>query len=376
MEQAESAKRRKLERVQALAMSNDMQDQQRLVHKVGFLGISDYGFGQLEILADRYCVTFVTSKAKLSKHAEHLQVRLMSFCRTRGIEYLGSIDANSSEVVERAQKTDLVVVGGYDKILRSPILEAPRHGVLNTHLGVLPLNRGCNPTMWAQLHGLPQGYTTYSVGTAIDHGAILDRYIADSNLGGLLDNNRQVYDALATKAVERFEASLDRFEAGVELSPCEGDEAYHRRGMPNDSWLSFTWSNKFLRRFSLAMHFHPYLPGCGCLESADEPVFLTVEGDADVSRLPQDWEGRSVGEVIAREGLSGQAGAKCTVIVRTRESAVRCLVHKGPRPCTGDCFKCPSPADQAHVIANDFDGDVLPIRLYRHSGGGPPPQQC
>ncbi|CAE7851767.1 fmt [Symbiodinium microadriaticum] len=66
-------------------------------------------------------------------------------------------------MVDRASRTDLVVIGGYDGILKKPFLSAPKHGVINTHLGLLPQNRGCCPTLWAQLHGRPQGFTTYLV---------------------------------------------------------------------------------------------------------------------------------------------------------------------------------------------------------------------
>merc|ERR1712085_197961 len=115
----------------------------RKVAVVGFLGISDYGLGQLDTLVTRYKVAFATSKHKSAKHADHLDSALERLCKLHGIEYLGSVDANSADIVERARQTDLIIIGGYDAILKRPILEAPRHGVLNTHLGVLPLNRGC-----------------------------------------------------------------------------------------------------------------------------------------------------------------------------------------------------------------------------------------
>ncbi|CAK9092954.1 unnamed protein product, partial [Durusdinium trenchii] len=181
-------------------------------------------------------------------------------CKAHSVPYLGAVDANSPELVDRAALTDLVVIGGYDGILKKPFLDAPRYGVINTHLGLLPLNRGCCPSLWAQLHGLSQGYTTYLVGEAVDHGPILDLYEAPS-LGGLLHTNRHVYDALAEAAVRRFGEALWRLGEGHALKRCEGLEAYHKKGMPNDGWLSFHWSHEFILRFSLALDFAPYLPG-------------------------------------------------------------------------------------------------------------------
>ncbi|CAJ1427191.1 unnamed protein product, partial [Effrenium voratum] len=214
----------------------------REIRVVGFLGVSDYGLGQLETLIKRYTVAFATAKKKHTAHASGLDTKLEKLCMVNRIPYLGSVDANSAELVARAGETDLVVIGGYDGILKKPFLEAPRHGVINTHLGLLPLNRGCCPTLWAQLHGLPQGYTTYLVGEAIDHGPSLDRYEAPASLGALRDDNRRVYDALAEAAVGRFAAALKRLESGKALKPCSGPEAYHKKGMPNDGWLSFFWT--------------------------------------------------------------------------------------------------------------------------------------
>ncbi|CAK9092956.1 Methionyl-tRNA formyltransferase, partial [Durusdinium trenchii] len=191
-------------------------------------------------------------------------------CKAHSVPYLGAVDANSPELVDRAALTDLVVIGGYDGILKKPFLDAPRYGVINTHLGLLPLNRGCCPSLWAQLHGLSQGYTTYLVGEAVDHGPILDLYEAPS-LGGLLHTNRHVYDALAEAAVRRFGEALWRLGEGHALKRCEGLEAYHKKGMPNDGWLSFHWSHEFILRFSLALDFAPYLPGRARLQDGSDP---------------------------------------------------------------------------------------------------------
>lgn len=353
----------------------------RKVCRVGFLGISDYGMGQLRVLAARYEVAFATAKWKRPGHAEGLSEQLAAFCRAQGIEYLGAVDANSPEMVKRAQETDLVIIGGYDRILKRPILEAPKYGVLNTHLGVLPLNRGCCPTMWAQLHGLPQGYTTYHVGTAVDHGAILDRFEAGPELGGLKDTNRDVYDCLAQEAMGRFAAALERFESGAELLPCEGREAYHRQGLPNESCLSFHWSNEFLRRFSLALDFRPYLPGRTRILAADKDmasdgaaIFLAIlaadgifqdrfacSEPAALSAELARWRDCEVGEVLAAKEEEG--GGPPTVLVRTREGALWCRVCRGPAPAVGERLESLG-GQGVHPIDLEFAGAVLPLERY------------
>eukprot|EP00927_Polykrikos_kofoidii_P017829 TRINITY_DN18169_c0_g1_i1.p1 TRINITY_DN18169_c0_g1~~TRINITY_DN18169_c0_g1_i1.p1 ORF type:complete len:382 (-),score=50.13 TRINITY_DN18169_c0_g1_i1:14-1159(-) len=352
----------------------------RDVRVVAFLGISDYGFGQLEILVSRYRVAFASTKAKFAAHADGLTERLKSFCDAHSIEFLSSVNANSDEVVARARQTDLVVLGGYDAILRKPILDAPRYGVLNTHLGVLPLNRGCFPTLWAQLHGLPQGYTTYLVNTEVDFGAVLDSY-ENNDIGGVRDVNGDVYDVLADQAVGRFCAALERFERGCALAPCTGDrEAYHRRGLPNGGWLSFHWSNSFLLRISLALDFRPYLPGRAAVlsegGSAAVDVVAATSAEAVVPQGPRivslAVEGpydmacsvatsASVGEVLESEAD--------VIIVRTREGAVRCRVRSGQPPGKGARLSSGPPCGHedvasAHPIDVNFAGDVLPLDKY------------
>eukprot|EP00439_Symbiodinium_sp_Y106_P032195 s3887_g3.t2 len=364
---------------------------------VGFLGISDYGLGQLEVLASRYEVAFATAK----KQKE-------SFCLSKGIPYLGSADANSPSMVDRASRTDLVVIGGYDGMLKIPFLSAPKHGVINTHLGLLflsapaiapnntknsgdavcacgipgdglrtvgaaqlfgpscmvalrPQNRGCCPTLWAQLHGRPQGFTTYLVGEAIDHGPILDMFEAPG-LGGLVQNNRQVYDALAQAAVQRFPAALERFSAGEDLAPCRGLDIYHKKGMPNDGWLSFYWSDDFLIRFSLALDFAPYLPGRTRVEEGGEAIALAVEASCAALEDPAA-EGAAVGEALdADEGL---------LLVKTRLGALRCRQLTGTRVTKGGLLISGRPLEQSaapgpcpHAIPMHFSGQELPLELY------------
>eukprot|EP00439_Symbiodinium_sp_Y106_P032726 s3887_g3.t3 len=377
---------------------------------VGFLGISDYGLGQLEVLASRYEVAFATAK----KQKE-------SFCLSKGIPYLGSADANSPSMVDRASRTDLVVIGGYDGMLKIPFLSAPKHGVINTHLGLLflsapaiapnntknsgdavcacgipgdglrtvgaaqlfgpscmvalrPQNRGCCPTLWAQLHGRPQGFTTYlasepwvlpnslgPVGEAIDHGPILDMFEAPG-LGGLVQNNRQVYDALAQAAVQRFPAALERFSAGEDLAPCRGLDIYHKKGMPNDGWLSFYWSDDFLIRFSLALDFAPYLPGRTRVEEGGEAIALAVEASCAALEDPAA-EGAAVGEALdADEGL---------LLVKTRLGALRCRQLTGTRVTKGGLLISGRPLEQSaapgpcpHAIPMHFSGQELPLELY------------
>jgi methionyl-tRNA formyltransferase len=57
--------------------------------------------------------------------------------------------------------------------LRRPLLEVPRRGVLNAHLGSLPEIRGMNSPEWSLLVDIPVGVTIHYIDEGIDTGPVL-----------------------------------------------------------------------------------------------------------------------------------------------------------------------------------------------------------
>jgi methionyl-tRNA formyltransferase len=58
-------------------------------------------------------------------------------------------------------------------LLRRPLIDAFRLGVLNAHMGLLPAHRGVNVAEWAALEGATIGCTVHWIDTGIDTGPIL-----------------------------------------------------------------------------------------------------------------------------------------------------------------------------------------------------------
>lgn len=69
---------------------------------------------------------------------------------------------------------DLIVLGG-TRILRGPVLEFARHGVINSHPGLLPDCRGSASPAWSVLHDIPIGASTHFCDPGIDTGDLLLR---------------------------------------------------------------------------------------------------------------------------------------------------------------------------------------------------------
>jgi methionyl-tRNA formyltransferase len=67
----------------------------------------------------------------------------------------------------------IIFTGG--NILRKQLLEVPRLGVLNVHLGLLPEVRGMSSPEWSLLNHVPAGVTLHYVDAGIDTGPLLQR---------------------------------------------------------------------------------------------------------------------------------------------------------------------------------------------------------
>jgi methionyl-tRNA formyltransferase len=87
-----------------------------------------------------------------------------------------SEDYESFVASVRCLKPDLVLVNSYSMIIREEVLSASRLGGINLHAGLLPRNRGCNPTQWAIINKqFVTGVTMHEMDSGIDTGPIIDQ---------------------------------------------------------------------------------------------------------------------------------------------------------------------------------------------------------
>ncbi len=69
---------------------------------------------------------------------------------------------------------DFIILGGVG-ILKAPLIEVARHGVINSHPGLLPWIRGTGVVGRALERGIPVGATCHYVSSGIDTGAMIER---------------------------------------------------------------------------------------------------------------------------------------------------------------------------------------------------------
>jgi folate-dependent phosphoribosylglycinamide formyltransferase PurN len=86
-------------------------------------------------------------------------------------------DQNAPESIAQLKdwSPDLIIFAG-GNILRKQLLDVPRLGVLNVHLGMLPEVRGMSTPEWSLLKRVPVGVTIHYVDAGIDTGPILQRF--------------------------------------------------------------------------------------------------------------------------------------------------------------------------------------------------------
>jgi folate-dependent phosphoribosylglycinamide formyltransferase PurN len=96
--------------------------------------------------------------------------------RVYGFPVVTCRDQNSPSSISQLKqwKPDLIIFTG-GSILRKQLLDVPRLGVLNIHLGLLPEVRGMSSPEWSLLNNVPVSITIHYMGAGIDTGPILQR---------------------------------------------------------------------------------------------------------------------------------------------------------------------------------------------------------
>lgn len=143
--------------------------------KIGFAGDRDVAADVLTILLELGDVPQVLLLSDPDR-ASH-DTALVALCESAGIsppiirgQQLSSVD--SVAFLQRLE-LDYIVCVHFPYLLRRPVLETARRGVLNLHPSYLPYNRGWHTPTWAILDGTPAGASLHYVDESLDTGDIV-----------------------------------------------------------------------------------------------------------------------------------------------------------------------------------------------------------
>ena len=209
---------------------------------------------------------------------------LNTLCKENNINYMGNIDVNTNEQFKNIIDTiDLVILGGYDKIIKKSILNLNSKTIfVNTHYGVIPQNRGCNPTIWSIIQDIPHGYTTYKLTEQIDYGEIYEQYkYYNDNI-----TSYDLYNHLLHVSKNNFPLILNKILLDETYTLNNDKNSYKKQGMPNDSYISWHWNTKFILLFSNCLYFPPYKPSRTIFNNNDIFISIKCIEDSDIEYEP------------------------------------------------------------------------------------------
>jgi methionyl-tRNA formyltransferase len=142
-------------------------------------------------------------------------VDLATPARAAGVPVLPVTDVNAPDVVDTIARhePELIVVVGWTRLIRRPLLAVPPRGCVGFHASLLPENRGRAPVNWAILRGEKvTGNTMMMLDPGTDTGDIIDqRAIAI----GLDDTCATVYERVARAGADMLSQHLPALLAGT-----------------------------------------------------------------------------------------------------------------------------------------------------------------
>ncbi len=125
-------------------------------------------------------------------------------------------DPKAAELI-KSQQIDLGVIAGA-RILKGPVINAFRIGVINFHPGLIPEARGLDALLWSIHHAIPLGVTAHLIDERVDAGTILlKQEIAVHNDDTLLDLSERLYETQLEMVTPAIEAAMQ--ESGEPLPP-------------------------------------------------------------------------------------------------------------------------------------------------------------
>ncbi|HTR68114.1 MAG TPA: formyltransferase family protein [Terriglobales bacterium] len=160
------------------------------------------------------------------RHDGRVLRNLTEVAQAYGFPIFSSAEQNSPRAIAQLRQwsPDLAIFTGGD-ILRKPLLDVPRLGVINSHLALLPEIRGMSSPEWSLLCGVPLGVTIHFMDTGIDTGPILLRreFPHAGDCDSLMElRNRMI--AFGIEMAGEAVAALDRGSLAATAQEARGED--------------------------------------------------------------------------------------------------------------------------------------------------------
>lgn len=112
----------------------------------------------------------------------------------------------------RALRPDIGVCGCFGYILRKPLVDIFPLGCVNSHISLLPYNRGAFPNVWSIVERTPAGVSLHYVDDGVDTGDLIAQQAVPVEP---TDTGKSLYEKLERAAVELFERTWPLITSGT-----------------------------------------------------------------------------------------------------------------------------------------------------------------
>ena len=157
------------------------------------------------------------------------------------ISLLAPDDPNSDDVEQalRRLEPEVLVLGGYGKMIRRKLLEVPRRLCINLHGGRVPEYRGSSPMNWALINGEESfGLSVLAVDAGVDSGEVLlERSFSispDDTIRELHEKANEYFPQMLIEVLERLETGTLKPRVQV-----ESRAGYWPLRFPEDGFILF-----------------------------------------------------------------------------------------------------------------------------------------
>lgn len=185
---------------------------------------------------------------------------LKNTCKKYNINFFESININDNFVLEQMKSLDLdyIVSANNFQIFGSKILGIPIKGILNFHIGPLPLYGGLNPCSWAIFNDEKKyGVTWHLVDNKIDTGPIVAQTYFKINFN---ENAISLIMRSLQKGIDLFKTLLPKLLSNnVDISNQDINKFtyFKKNDFPFQGKLPWWESYNVLKRLNRAIDFHP-----------------------------------------------------------------------------------------------------------------------
>tara|TARA_B100000686_G_scaffold354502_1_gene465114 strand:- start:803 stop:1747 length:945 start_codon:yes stop_codon:yes gene_type:complete len=170
---------------------------------------------------------------------------ILKFVKNRGVPIFDPANVNDAPYLQTLKKVnpDLLILCGYNQILKKDILKIPKRGAINLHGGRLPYYRGGSPINWQIINGETKGgCAILQVDNGIDTGDILDQQLYDIGLnetaGEVTLKTFEIFQRMLPKVLSEMENDTLRFQKQERT-----DGSYYCKRYPRDGLIHWDKMN-------------------------------------------------------------------------------------------------------------------------------------